>query len=249
MVNRTVATAAALAAIVAVSTSCTAGRRARAPQVPSAAQARLARYVNSAPGAVASGLNMTTVGLTQGLCNTCERVYSTAQSGDWTGCGTACSQLNSQWGSVKDAMLAPVTQNSRRDAVAKTLSQLNAAVASKNAPLTKKCANKLYKDLSDITSLCNPSKTSDIRTIKYYCREINQNLDSSNISAAKQNCAKLVQSWNSVRRTADSRQCQQLVNSVNNSLGAGSQPAARVYCAGLLDKCSALENEMAGKRL
>lgn len=249
MVSKNVMAAAALAAVTVVSTACAVRPSPRTPAGASVIGARLRTYVTSAPRAAVSGLNMSTVGFTQSLCGTCEQIYDNAQAGNWQACSTRCGSLNTQWNGVQNAALAPVTQNARRNAVAKTLSQLNAAVASKNTAATKNCANKLYKDFSDINSLYNPSKTADIRSIKYYGREINANLDAGNLSAARQNCSKLVASWNSARRTADSSQCQSLVNSLSNSLGKGNTSGAKVSCSSLIGKCSALETEMAGRML
>lgn len=184
-----------------------------------------------------------------GLGSLCEKIYSTAQSGNWAACNNNVNSLKAEWSKVHNTILAPATQNSRRAAVNNTLKQLTAAVTAKNPLSTQKSANKLYKDFADISSLYNPSKTANIKSMRYYSREIIQDCNAKNLTAAKANCAKLVQSWNNAKNLAASKQTQDLVNAVNRSVGNKNLAKTKTYCSDLLTKSGMLESEMLSRNL
>lgn len=248
--------AAASAALV-LSSSCAynmrAGRTSSAP-----APNRVVKVVTSAPVMPNTVTNAVIPNYTRAyvsantsgnLGTLCENIYVNAQQGNWSACGKNYQALKTGWVGAQNVILAPATQNSRRAAVNKNLNALNSAIVRKDRYSAQKCANKLYKDFSDIVSLYNPSKTADIRSIKYFSREISMDYDKNNASSAKKNCAKLVQCWNSAKTLAGSNQQQMLVNSLNRSVGSGTGSTSKLYCSDLIAKCDTLEKQMSAKGL
>jgi hypothetical protein len=183
-----------------------------------------------------------------GLMSACESIYAAADRGDMRTCGNLAATLRTQWNDSKNIMLAPLTQAGQSNAVDSAMSQLSAAIAVGNAYNVKKCANKIFLDLSNISSTYNPSKTAGVNTVKYYTREVALACQKNDLATAKADCSQLVRYWNGVKATANDPTTQRLVNSVNRSVGSKNLKQASSYCSALNGSASALVNDMLSRR-
>lgn len=217
---------AAVAAALILSTGCTSNMTAR-------------RAAVSQPPAGSVKLNRVRSTNLHPLGNISEDVFNQAEAGNWTQAKTLCSRLGAN---------VNTTLGAQTPAMTKALNGLTLAVNRKDKTGAQKCANEIYRELTNMSAPYNASVPTSLNSLSYYCRETVLACNRADPTGAKNNTARLIACWNSTKPAvsnifaADKTKAQALVNTINRCQASGNLTQLKNACKAMLVQSKVIEN-------
>ncbi|MDR3645669.1 MAG: hypothetical protein P4M02_11420 [Clostridia bacterium] len=178
-----------------------------------------------------------------------EDLYSAVDSGNWAAAQGIALRLGVNTGS------APVMSGMTTGSRSALVGRLQQAINAKDNYTAKKCANQLYRDLSNMAAPYNSTMPTSLNSLKYYCRETQLACQQKNKSLATANISKVIGCWNSTRAVVspkysnDVAKGQRLVNTLNRCIATGNLTKVNGYCGNLLAQTKVIESDCAKQNM